>query len=34
MAKQLGRALLVKIGDGESSEAFSNLCGLNSKTLQ
>ncbi len=33
MAKQLGRALLIKIGDGESSEAFSNLCGLNSKTL-
>lgn len=33
MAKQLGRALLVKIGDGEASEAFSNLCGLNSKTL-
>jgi TP901-1 family phage major tail protein len=33
MAKQLGRALLVKIGDGESSEAFTNLCGLNSKSL-
>jgi len=33
MAKQLGRALLVKIGDGEVSEAFSNLCGLNSKSL-
>ena len=33
MAKQLGRALLVKIGDGAGSEAFSNLCGLNSKTL-
>ena len=33
MAKQLGRALLVKIGDGEVSETFSNLCGLNSKTL-
>jgi len=33
MAKQLGRALLVKIGDGEASETFSNLCGLNSKTL-
>ena len=33
MAKQLGRTLLVKIGDGESSEAFSNLCGLNSKSL-
>ena len=33
MAKQLGRALLVKIGDGEASEAFSNLCGLNSKSI-
>lgn len=33
MAKQLGRAMLVKIGDGEASEAFTNLCGLNSKTM-
>lgn len=33
MAKQLGRAILVKIGDGEASEAFANLCGLNSKSL-
>lgn len=33
MAKQLGRALLVKIGDGEVSEVFANLCGLNSKSL-
>ena len=34
MAKQLGRALLVKIGDGATpTEAFANLCGLNSKTL-
>lgn len=33
MAKQLGRALLVKIGDGADPEVFSNLCGLNSKTL-
>lgn len=33
MAKQLGRAMLVKIGDGEVSETFSNLCGLNSKSL-
>jgi TP901-1 family phage major tail protein len=33
MAKQLGRELLVKIGDGEASEAFSNLCGLNSKSF-
>ena len=33
MAKQLGRALLVKIGDGEATEAFTNLCGLNSRSL-
>lgn len=33
MAKQLGRALLVKIGDGETPEVFANLCGLNSKSL-
>ena len=33
MAKQLGRALLVKIGDGEIAEAFTNLCGLNSRSL-
>lgn len=33
MAKQLGRALLVKIGDGGGTEVFANLCGLNSKTL-
>tara|TARA_B110000977_G_C11003587_1_gene464854 strand:- start:817 stop:1245 length:429 start_codon:yes stop_codon:yes gene_type:complete len=34
MAKKLGRALLVKIGDGAGgAEAFSNLCGLNSKSL-
>lgn len=33
MAKKLGRALLVKIGDGGGTEVFTNLCGLNSKTL-
>lgn len=34
MAKQLGRALLIKIGDGATpTEAFANLCGLNSKTF-
>ena len=33
MAKQRGRELLVRIGDGEVSEAFSNLCGLNSKSF-
>ncbi|MEH7827106.1 phage major tail protein, TP901-1 family [Gemmobacter denitrificans] len=34
MAKQKGRALLIKIGDGASpTEAFTVLCGLTSKTL-
>lgn len=33
MAKQLGRAMLVKIGDGAGSETFATLCGLTSKTL-
>ena len=33
MAKQLGRALLVKIGNGDESETLANLCGLNSKSL-
>ena len=33
MAKQKGRALLIKIGDGAETETFANLCGLNSKTL-
>jgi TP901-1 family phage major tail protein len=33
MAKQLGRSLLVKIGDEADPEVFTNLCGLNSKTL-
>lgn len=33
MAKQKGRLMLVKIGDGEASEAFTTLCGLKSKTL-
>tara|TARA_R100000278_G_scaffold122897_1_gene110394 strand:+ start:2097 stop:2522 length:426 start_codon:yes stop_codon:yes gene_type:complete len=33
MAKQLGRSLLLKIGDGGGSEVFSTLAGINSKTL-
>ena len=33
MAKQRGRALLIKIGDGGSTEDFKNLCGLTSKTF-
>lgn len=33
MAKQLGRSLLLKIGDGAGSEAFTAFAGMNSKTL-
>ena len=33
MAKQLGRAMVVKIGDAADPEVFSNLCGLNAKTI-
>ena len=33
MAKQLGRTLLVKIGDGAGSEAFITIAGLNSKSI-
>lgn len=33
MAKQKGRLLLIKIGDGEAVEAFTALCGLRSKTM-
>lgn len=33
MAKQPGRTMLVKIGDGGGSEVFSTLCGLNAKTM-
>lgn len=33
MAKQQGKLLLIKIGDGEAIEAFTTLCGLQSKTL-
>jgi len=33
MAKQLGRAYLLKIGDGAGSEVFSALAGINSKSL-
>ena len=33
MAKQLGRSLLVKIGDGAGSEAFTAIAGLNSKSI-
>ncbi|NDK36955.1 phage major tail protein, TP901-1 family [Rhodovulum sulfidophilum] len=33
MAKQKGRLLLVKIGDGAETETFANLCGLTTQTL-
>lgn len=33
MAKQLGRLMLVRIGDGATPEVFGLLCGLRSKTL-
>ena len=33
MAKQLGRTLLLKIGDGAGSEAFTTIAGLNSKSI-
>jgi len=33
MAKQLGRSLLIKIGDGAGSEAFTEIAGLNSKSI-
>ena len=33
MAKQQGKLLLIKIGDGVEIEAFTTLCGIQSKTL-
>jgi len=33
MGKQLGRSLLIKIGDGAGSEAFTAIAGLNSKSI-
>ena len=33
MAKQLGRSLLIKIGDGAGSEAFTAIAELNSKSI-
>ena len=33
MAKQLGRSLLIKIGDGAGTEAFTTIAGLNSKSI-
>lgn len=33
MSKQLGRLMLIKIGDGAATEVFTVLCGLNSKSM-
>ena len=33
MAKQLGRSFLLKVGDGEASEVFTALAGINSKSI-
>lgn len=33
MAKQKGRLLLIKIGDGEASETFDTLCALTTKSI-
>lgn len=33
MATQQGRELLIKMGDGESSETFTTVCGLTSKSI-
>ncbi|MGH0220817.1 phage tail tube protein [Sinorhizobium meliloti] len=31
--QQLGRSLLIKIGDGNTPEVFSNLCGLKTRSF-
>lgn len=31
--QQIGRTLLIQIGDGESPEVFSNLCGLTTRSF-
>jgi len=33
MAKQQGKLLLIKIGDGAETEVFTTMCGLTSKTI-
>ncbi|MBC7148069.1 MAG: phage tail protein [Rhizobium sp.] len=33
MAQHKGRTLLIQIGDGESPEVFSNLCGLKTRSF-
>ncbi|MGT9989222.1 phage tail tube protein, partial [Klebsiella pneumoniae] len=31
--QQIGRTLLIQIGDGETPEVFSNLCGLTTRSF-
>lgn len=33
MAKQQGRELIIKVGDGEATETFATLCGVTTKTI-
>lgn len=33
MAKQLGRSFLLKVGDGQASETFTTIAGINSKSI-
>ena len=33
MAKQLGRSFLLKVGDGQASETFTTVAGINSKSI-
>ena len=33
MAKQKGRSLLIKIGDGATTEVFTTLCGLTTRSM-
>lgn len=33
MAEQLGRLLLIRIGDGDDPEVFGNLCGIKTRTF-
>lgn len=33
MAQQIGRALLIKAGDGASPEVFTNICGIKTRSF-
>lgn len=33
MAKQAGRSFLLKVGDGQASETFTTIAGINSKSM-